>query len=67
MFEPDYIKTFMGGDFTLDNTKYTAHNLAIEFRKWANELDGWGLDVNIAEVAIVKDRIQVTLEEGLPE
>jgi len=64
MFEASEIKTFMGGDFSFFNKIETAPQLVAELQKWVDEVKGWG-DAKIGEVAIVKDKIQVTLKEGI--
>jgi len=65
MFKSSTVEVFMGGEFKLDHPgKWTALILAEEFRNWAKEVDSWD-DEEIAEVAIVKGRICVTLKEGI--
>lgn len=65
-FGPIYIRTFMGGDFQLGRPQ-TVKELREAFRDIDQELAGWGDDVAISDVAIVKDHIRITLKEGIQE
>jgi len=59
-----HIKTFMGADFSFDDKPRTNHMLALELRKWAEEIEDWG-DVGIAEAVMINDQLQVTLNDGI--
>lgn len=63
-FEPQYIKIFMGGDFTIPSSIKTAKELKELFQSWVKEVDGWE-DAKIGEVAIVRSKIHVVLEQGI--
>jgi len=67
MFQPNNIETFMGGTFGLPKHGIkTVGDLRILLRSWAQEVDDWGDDdTPISEVAIVKDRVSVTLAAGI--
>jgi len=72
MFEKSTIETFMGGEFNLRgiDRKCKVQTLAAEIQKWADEIRSWDNakhDVMIGEVAIVKDRMIVTLAEGISQ
>ena len=63
-FEPQYIKIFMGGDFTIPVNVKTAKDLKELFQSWAKEVEGWE-NAEIGEVAIVRNRIHVVLTQGI--
>lgn len=66
-FNPTYIRTFMGGDFNLGRPT-TVGELREALKELDQELAGWGGDdVKISELAIVKDKIHITLVEGVAE
>ena len=63
-FEPDYVKTFMGGTFTIEGKVESAPELARQLREWLKEVEGWK-DAPIADVSIVKGRMTVLLKDGI--
>lgn len=65
LFEATYVSTFMGGEFTLKEIK-TVGDLRRGLRAWLAEVDGWGGDdLEIAECAIVPEKVTVTLKTGI--
>jgi hypothetical protein len=55
----------MGGEFSLsDESVATCSDLSEILRSWADAIDDWE-NKPISEVAIVKDKIVITLKDGV--
>lgn len=65
-FTPIRIRLFMGGNFDLGRPK-TVGELREALKEIDAELASWGDIVAISEVALVKDKIQVTLQDGVAD
>ena len=66
LFHPTNIQVLMGGDFNLGRPK-TVKELLEHLDAIRAEIASWGEDTAISELAIVKDKIQITLENGIPQ
>jgi hypothetical protein len=66
VFTPDYIRTWMGGEFHIPPPA-TVADLVAQFREILTELEGWNQDLEIAEV-YSRGRLgfNVILRDGVP-
>ena len=64
-FRECYISTFMGGEFRLKDVR-TVGDLRRGLQSWIDELGGWGGDdTELSECEIMRDRLIVTLKDGI--
>ena len=64
-FRECYISTFMGGEFRLKEIR-TVGDLRRGLQTWVDELGGWGGDdEDLFECEIMRDKLIVTLKEGI--